>query len=282
MASASDYLGRAASYAVPDIYDAYKGQDPVTGIQNRLGLNVPGNPGGSVGGARPEDQWALQLVPGTNYAYDPVSGQYYQTGGIDPKTGQPIYGATQVAAAPNLAQQGAGATAMQQLYQQQQQDVLARQAATRAGQGTLAADYGAVIAGRAPSVAATQLTQGMGRIAADQASQAAGANGQNAFAARRAAAMNTARAQGDLSGQLALTRAAETTAARMGLAGLYGQEAQADAAAQNVASQTGLGYAQLGEKSEADRTGANEKAAEENLKAKGSILGGLSSIASAF
>lgn len=233
---------------------------------------------GTVGGARPQDQWSLQDVPGTNYQYDPVSGQYYQKSYTDPATGQVIpLGASQTAAAPNLAQQGAGATVMQQLYAQQQQDANARMAQTRAGQLGLEGNYQGVVNGTAPSVAANQLQTGLGRIAQDQASQAAGANGQNAFAARRMAAQNTARAQGDLSGQQALVRANETTAARTGLAGLYGQEAQADAAANGVASQSGLGYGQLGEKSEADRIGANQKSDEEYNKQRASVITGASS-----
>jgi len=234
------------------------------------------NAGGSVGGARPQDAYALQAVPGTNYSYDPQSGQYYLT-----PPGQ-NYGATSVAAAPNLAQQGAGATAMQSLYLQQQQDAVARAAATRAGQGALESNLKGVVAGTAPSVAATQLTTGMERIAGDQNSMAAGANGQNAFAARRAAAQNIARSQGDLSGQQALVRAGESAAARSGLASLYGTEAQADTAASNIAAGTALGYGGLGEKAEADRVGANTAAQAEYDKQRASVLmgvgGGLQSL----
>jgi hypothetical protein len=267
MASASDYWQKIE----PSSYQIYHGEDPLTGTQNYLGMSTPTvntNPGGDVGAARPDDVYNLQPIPGTNFSYDPVSGQYYQTQGIDPRTGQPIYmGANTVAQAPNLSQQGSGSAVLQQLYLQQQQQAQARMAATRAGQTGLERDYQAAIQGRAPSVAAAQLYTGMGHIAQDQASQAAGANGQNAFAARRAAAMATARAQGDLSGNLALVRANETTAARSGLASLYGSEAQADQAASSTAAGAGVNYGQLGEKSEADRVAANNEAAKLNLDA---------------
>ena len=38
---------------------------------------------GTVGGARPGDQSVLQDVPGTNYRYDPRTGQYYLKGVTD-------------------------------------------------------------------------------------------------------------------------------------------------------------------------------------------------------
>jgi hypothetical protein len=277
----------------PSSYQLYHGEDPLTGTQNYLGLGVPGgptNPGGDVGAARPNDTPYLQPIRGTNYSYDPVSGQYYQSSTIDPATGQPVFtGAQTVAAAPNLAQQGSGAAINQNNFLGQQQDVLSRMAATRAGQTGLANNYLAAIYGSGPSVAGTQLQTGMGRIAQDQASIAAGANGQNAFAARRAAAQATARAQGDLSGQLALTRAAETAAARSGLASLYGSEASADQAANATATGAALGYGGLGERSEADRLAANQAAVNANIEAKkadndskGSLLKGGGAFLSAF
>lgn len=255
-------------------YELYKGEDPISGLQRKLGLSVDTNPGGSVGAARPEDAAAFQQVPGTTYAYDPISGQYY----IDPQT----YGGTQVAGAPNLAQQGSGAAINQQTFLGQQQDALDRIAATRGKMDTLGGNYADVIAGRAPSVAGTQLQTAMNRIVADQNSIAAGANGQNAFGARRAAAANVARAQGDLSGQLALARAAETAAARTGLANLYTGANQTDVASQGIAAQGALGYGRLGEEAEADRIGANQKATEQNMQTKGAIFKGAGSLFSVF
>src|SRR5678815_4975114 len=97
---------------------------------------------GSVGGARPEDYSYLQDVPGTNFAYDPVSGQYYQNKVVDPQTGQVFdTGATNVVAAPNLSQQAAGNTVAQQLYTGNAQDALASLAATRAGMHGLETQY---------------------------------------------------------------------------------------------------------------------------------------------
>lgn len=226
----------------------------------------PKSPGGeNVGGVNYESQWALQPIPGTNYAYNPVTGQTQVIGA----TGTP-----EVAGAPNLSQQGATSSTLQQLYLNQYKNAVDNAAATRAGQNTLAGDFRDVIAGRAPSVAETQLQTGMTRIGQDQNAMAAGASGQNAFGARRIAAQNIARASGDLSGQMALTRAAETAAARGGLASLYGQQVQADAAAQNVASGAGLGYGKLGEEAEADRIGANMDADKENAKQRASVLQG--------
>jgi hypothetical protein len=131
-------------------------------------------------------------------------------------------------------------------------------------------------------VAGTQLQTGMNRIVNDQNAAAAGAGGQNAFAARRAAAANIARAQGDLSGQLALTRAAETAAARTGLANLYANQSQADTAASALAATTGLGYGGLGERAEADRIGANQRASEANAKGSAAVLSGLGSLTGLF
>lgn len=267
MADASSYW----KHLEPSSYQIYHGQDPLTGTQDYLGMstpNVPQNPGGDVGAAQPDTGYALQKVPGTNYSYNPMTGQYYQSTTIDPRTGQAIdMGATSVAAAPNLAQQGSGAAINQQTFLQQQADAVARMQATRAGQVGLQTDYQGVIRGAGPSVANAQLYSGMNRIAQDQASQAAGANGQNAFAARRIAAQNTAHAQGDLSGQAAQLRAQEVAAARTGLASLYGNEASADAAANSTATGAAVNYGALGEKAENDRVAANQAAVNANLQA---------------
>jgi hypothetical protein len=171
---------------------------------------------------------------------------------------------------------------MQQLYLQQQQDAQQRAAQTRAGQTQLAGNFQQVVDGRAPSVAGVQLTTGLGRIAADQNAMAAGAGGQNAFAARRAAAGNVSRAQGDLSGQQALVRAAESAAGRSGLSQLYGSMAGADQAASQTATGAGLGYGSLAEQAEADRIGANQRAAEANAKGNAALLGGIGSAAGLF
>lgn len=238
-------------------------------VNDFLGTSVPTQPG--VGGARPQDAWALQPIPGTNYSYDPVTGQTYLNG----------TDGTQVAAAPNLAQVGAGAQATQQGFLGQQAQAVQQAAATRAGQGGLAADYLATIAGRTPSVAGLQLSQGLNQIGQQQQSQAAAANGQNAFAARRAAAMNTARAGIDANGQAAILRAGETNAARTGLANLYGQESQADTAANKIASDTSLGYGNLTERAIGDREGVNQKAQEDNAKNNQNLFGkGISALGS--
>jgi hypothetical protein len=252
--------------------------DPIGGARDALGLGVPQNPGGSVGAAQPDKAWALQDVPGTNFQYNPATGQYYQKSYTDANGNVHDLQGTQVAAAPNLAQQASGSTVLQQLYLQQQQEAQQRAAQTRAGQTQLAGNFQQVVDGRAPSVAATQLTTGLGRIAADQTAMAAGAGGQNAFAARRAAANNTARAQSDLSGQQALVRAAESAAGRSGLSQLYGSMAGADQAATQTATGAGLGYGSLAEQAEADRIGANQAAAATNAKGSAAILGGAASL----
>jgi hypothetical protein len=293
MASFSSVANNVWQHAEPSSYQVYHGEDPLTGLQNSLGMgmpNVPQNPGGDVGAANPNETPYLQPVPGTNFSYDPRTGQYYQSSMTDPRTGQSVpLGASTVAAAPNLAQQGSGDAVLQQMYVNQQQQALDRMNATRTGQNQLAQNYMATIYGGGPSIAGSQLQTGMNRIAQDQNSMAAGANGQNAFAARRAAAMATARAQGDLSGQLAIQRAQELQAARAGLAGLYGSESTADQAASNTAVSAGLGYGGLGERSEADRLAANQAAVNASLEAKkednnvkGSLLKGGGSIVSAF
>jgi hypothetical protein len=245
-------------------YELYRGQDPISGIQDKLGVNVDKNPGGGLAGIDPSHQPYLSPVAGTNYSYDPISGQY-------------IVGGQAVAGAPNLQQQGQAANALQQSFVGQYGNAMDRLAQTRAGQTQLAGDYRAAIEGRAPSVAQTQLGIGMNRIAADQNSMAAGASGQNAFAARRAAAQNIARASGDLSGQLALTRAAETAAARSGMANIYGQQTQADVGTAGLAAQAGLGYGNLAEEAERDRIGANQRAYDQDTKTKGAIFQGAGS-----
>lgn len=238
---------------------------PISYISNALGETQPTNYYGSVGGGRPQDQGQFQDVPGTNYQYDPVNGTYFLKGsnGTTPN------------AAPNLAQEASGATITQQMYLQQQQDALKQAAQTRAGQTGLAQNYQGVIAGTAPSVAQTQLETGMGRIAQDQSAAAAGSNGANAFAARRAAANNVARAQGDLSGQQAMVRAGESTGARTGLSQLYGQESAADVAASKIATDSALGYGGLAEKATAAPIEAEQAAAAGNQKSNQGIAGGI-------
>lgn len=107
-----------------------------------------------------------------------------------------------------------------QLAQYNQQYGQAFQDQTRVANG-----YDAVINGTAPSVAQTQLQQGVGQIAAQQQAQASGATGQNAAIARIAAMQNTGAAQAQANQAAAVQRAAEIDAARRAKAGIAAQQA---------------------------------------------------------
>jgi hypothetical protein len=244
--------------------------NPIYDAKKLMGVGTAPTQGG-VGGAHADQTWALVPIPGTNFSYDPATGQTYQT---KDAYGRDL-GATAVVKDPNLAQIGAGAQVTQQGFLDQQAEAQRQAAATRAGQTGLAADYASVIQGNAPSVAGIQFAHGLQQIGQQQQSMAAGANGQNAFAARRAAAMNTARAGIDANADAATLRANEINAGRTGLAGLYGQEATADAAANRTATDAALGYGTIAQKAISDREEINAGINKSNSEATAGLVGGL-------
>jgi hypothetical protein len=104
------------------------------------------------------------------------------------------------------------------LYNQQYNDAYQRQSAASRG-------FDSVINGTAPSVAQTQLQQGVGQIAQQQLAQASGATGQNAAIARIAAMQNTGAAQAQANQAAAVQRAMEIDQARRAKAAISGQQA---------------------------------------------------------
>ena len=116
-------------------------------------------------------------------------------------------------------------------YGQQQQNI--------ADQNSLAALMNQRAQGKGPSVAELQMQQGQAQAAANAQAAAAGTRGgglAQTLAARGAAEQN-AGAQQAAVGQGAALRASEMTQAQNSLAGLYGQQAQAEAAMRSGSQQ---------------------------------------------
>jgi len=162
---------------------------------------APGLPGTPTGPA--PDPSRLQRDPVTGQMVDPVTGARYTDGTGQTAITNPT-AATQVAGANATATQILAGLPADQLQQRQALDAQKGQVAS----------IDQTIAGTAPSVAQNQLTQSLGQINRNVMSQAAGAGGQNAFAARRAAmqtigANDIAAAQG-----AATTRAGEVATAQ--------------------------------------------------------------------
>lgn len=170
---------------VKGAYDAYKGE---------------GAPPGVAGPA----------TAGQHVVYDPGTGLYVNqdTGAVSTDAGgqHPVSDpslATQ--ATRNLAVSGQFLSQLGQYGQQYN--------ATQANENALGAHLNATIAGTAPSVAQSQLEQGLSQIAAQQQSQASGATGEGGALARSNAAGNTADAQAATNAQIAGLRAQEVAGA---------------------------------------------------------------------
>ena len=139
-----------------------------------------------------------------------------------------------------------------------------------------------VIAGTAPSVAGAQIQQNLGQIAAQQNAAASGMGGQNAFAARRAAAANIGNAQTGAAQAAAINRANEINAAQ----GLKASTLQSIAGNANTEANTAIGGAatfggqalngQMGIEKLNNETNTNNVNANNNQKAAiiGDIWGG--------
>ena len=249
---------------------------------------APGLPGatqGAVGAqqlrdpatGQPTGQWVsangttLNRDPLTGNMTDPTTGNVYTSTGasvVNPTAAQQVGVASSTAASvlANLPQQ----------QQQQQQALNAQKAQIASIDGT--------IAGTAPSVAQDQLTQSLGQINKNVESQAAGAGGQNAFAARRAAmqtigANDIAAAQG-----AATTRAGEVATAQ----GLKAQALNAIAGNTNTQAAQTLdagkdftGLALNGEtQREANQAGIDEKNTAASSALKGQVIGSIAGIGS--
>lgn len=122
-------------------------------------------------------------------------------------------------------------------------------------QRTLGRSYDQVINGTAPSVAGTQLQQGVGQIKSTLASEAAGASGNNAALANYGAIQAMAQAQAKANQDAALLRAKEVAEARAGKAALLNNQQGATAnmfsptigAGTTLAGQATQGAGKIGE-----------------------------------
>lgn len=254
--------------------------NPIGTLSGWLGQQTPSVPG--VGGT---SQTNAEVG-----LYDiPVPGQpgaFY-----NPQTGQIIHvndgGNPYVAGAPNLNDLTA-ATAGNQLQQQQvARQLQQQQQQTFQAQNDLAGSLKNTITNPgAPSVALSQLGEGLNRINGTQLGNAAGATGENAAVARRTAAQNIAGAGVGLNQQQALARAQEVANAQTGLAGVLNSQAQTQQAGINNATGAATTYGGQGITAQGDVMNVNEKAGEANAKADSNLLGtignGLSSIGGLF
>lgn len=249
---------------------------PVIGAAFQKTQQAPQQPG--VNDAPPPDISRLRKDPITGQMVDPVTGIRYN--GVDLS---PI-GAVQAPAVvnPNVATQVAGASANSQAILAGLAGAQAQQRQALGGQTGQIADLNGVIQGTAPSVAGTQLQQALGQIAATQESQASGHGGQDAFAARRAAAANIGAAQTGASQAAAINRANEINAAQ----GLKAQTLQNIAGNANTEANTAVGggatfsgqalNGQMGIEKLNNETNTNNANANNNQKAAiiGDIAGG--------
>lgn len=188
---------------------------PFGNIRDALGLgNVPHQPGVAGDTNVPTNPANLVQDPVTGMWYDPTTGRTFtDQSGTTPVTN------------PNIAQQVAAnfqqAQALRALAGQsraQQNQVFGQQTQLVDNLNTTIHDP------NASSVARTQLQQGLGQIANQQLSAAAGVGGQNAFLARRNALNNIANATAKANEASGLARAAEVQGAQNTLAGVLNSQ----------------------------------------------------------
>jgi hypothetical protein len=169
-------------------------------------------PPAGVGGPAPVPGRLVQ-DPSTGYYFDPATGTSY----IDSQGTTPVKD-------PNVAQQVAQnfQTSRDFLgklgtYADQQQQAFS-------GQQRLAGNLQDVINGNGPSVANVQLRSGLDQLSREQLGAAAGASGNNAFAAQRTAMNNIAGMGIQTDQAAAMLRAKEQADARTALANVLNQE----------------------------------------------------------
>src|SRR5450631_2355832 len=190
------------------------------------GYGQEGAPAGVAGAA----------TAGQPVVYDPGTGLYLNkaTGAVstDP-AGQ------QVVNDPSLATQAARNLATSSQFLSKLGEYGQQYDATQANENSLGAHLNATIAGTAPSVAQSQLEQGLSQIVQQQQSQASGATGESGALGRVAAMGNTANAQAATNAAGAGLRANEVTGAEQAQAGLLnmqgGQQLTASGQAQTSA-----------------------------------------------
>ena len=193
MASVADALGSGLNYVLPG-YGA-EGAPP--------GVAGPAGGGGQV-------------------IFDPGTGLYVnqRTGAVstDP-AGQ------KVVQDPSLATQAARNIAISNQFLSSLGEYGQQYRQAQAGQTSLAGKLNATIAGTAPSVAGSQLEEGLGRILQQQQAQASGATGESGALARSDAMRNAGVAEAATNQQQAGLRAQEVSGAENTLAGLLGAQA---------------------------------------------------------
>lgn len=230
-------------------------------------LTAPSAPGG-----------AGPAQSGQNVVYDPTTGLYVNqtTGAVsqDP-AGQ------QVVQDPTLATQAARNVAISNGLLNKLGQYGAQYTGAFNGQTALTKQLQGTIDGTAPSVAGTQLQEGLDQIRATQDSEAAGATGQNAALARANAMQNIGAAQVQTNQQKALLRAAEVNEAEQTQAGVLSSQAGEAEGMYGTGLSGALSASGQAGSAEAARENANlqgqmaEKNLESNLiQAGGSAIAG--------
>lgn len=221
---------------------------------NPVGNFLLGKPPAQQPGVGNVSTSALQKDPSTGMYFDPSNGNtFVDANGTIPVTD------------PNVAQQVA------------QNFTASRQYLTRLGnvqgqEGQLAGNLQSLLTGGAPSMAQSQVQQGMNSIAQQQLSNAAGVSGAGGPLAQLLASRNTANAQIQANAAGGLARAQEQTGARNSLAQLLGGMAGQDASVAGDYS----GLAASGQAAQQGLNAATDKSNQDfNLK----FLTGLSSSA---
>jgi hypothetical protein len=164
------------------------------------------------------------------------------------------------------------AAQQQQQLQQQQAAYAAREANAYANQSRLASTlYDVTNGGGGPSVAGTQLQQGLDQTLAAGNSMAAGGSGANGALARYAAILGAGRSMADTNQSAALLRAQEVAQARAQLGGVLGAQAGESGNLYGTATSGGLTAAGI-------KAGIDENNQKSQAALEGTLLSGLGSL----
>ncbi len=156
------------------------------------------------------------------------------------------------------------------LLQQQYQQQLAAQNATARG-------LDRTIAGTAPSVAGTQLEQGLGQTRSALAAESSGASGQNAGIANYTAIQALAAAQAKKQQDAAMLRATEVSDALKAKAGILNQEQSATGNMASIYAPQGTALSGQATTGAGGVVNANEDEIKQRRALAANILGGVSS-----
>lgn len=236
------------------------------GITGGTGTSAPGvgGPRGTGGGGSP-------------FYYDQATGLYY-----DPNTGTSYSdpGGNYPVTNPNVAQQVAAnfKTAHGFLG-----DLSGMEAERRAAAGDMSALSQLLtrqVQGQGPSVAGTQAAIGLGQIANQQLSGAAGVGGAAGPLAQMLAQRNIARAQIGANQAATLGRVQEQLGAESALANVLNARANSASTAYGQTGQLGLGYSNLAEGGQEAQQGLIGKETDRQDKRFSDTLGGAGDVAS--